>query len=150
MDLYSDDTHDSDHDSDVQKAIEASLETKVALNNEYLITDQYASVRAPGESTTATVGEVLERHVSTLSFSTCEFEDQQIVTVRRNDIWQDVKQSFSKSYTNLTLPLRVLFVGESAADQGGPKREFFSACLGGLLCRCIDVLTLCRWLTSRP
>ena len=31
---------------------------------------------------------------------------------------------FSKPYANLVLPVKVVFVGEQAEDEGRPKREF--------------------------
>ena len=50
----------------------------------------------------------------------------QTVTVRRRHIiWSDIQRTFGKLYTNPTLPLSVVFVGEPAEDQGGLKREFF-------------------------
>ena len=36
---------------------------------------------------------------------------------------------FSKPYANLVLPVKVVFVGEQAEDEGGPKREFFRLAL---------------------
>ena len=68
--------------------------------------------------------------MSTLIFGTCHFKDHQIISVRRKYILQDVKRSFSKSYINFSLHLCVVFVGESAAYHGGPKREFFRLALG--------------------
>lgn len=54
--------------------------------------------------------------------------------MRRKHLWEDIKRCFSKPYTNVLLPLRVTFVGESGADEGGPKREFFrlalESCIG--------------------
>ena len=45
--------------------------------------------------------------------------------VRRRHIWTDVQRCFRKDYTNLELPIRIVFVGEAGEDDGGPKREFF-------------------------
>ena len=71
-----------------------------------------------------TLPEILHKHVEDLQFR-CGLDDpHQLVTVRRKHIWSDVKRCFGKVYTNFTLPLRIIFVGEPAADQGGPKREF--------------------------
>ena len=36
---------------------------------------------------------------------------------------------FSKPYANLVLPVKVVFVGEQAEDEGRPKREFFRLAL---------------------
>ena len=49
----------------------------------------------------------------------------QSITVRRRYIWSDVQRCFRKPYTNLQLSIKAVFVGEPAADQGGPRREFF-------------------------
>ena len=76
-----------------------------------------------------TLSEVLENHVKSLHLL-CSIDDPcQLVTVRRKYIWSDVKRCFDKPYANFTLPLRVILVGEPAADQGGPKREFFRLAL---------------------
>ena len=76
-----------------------------------------------------TLSHILHKHVDDLQLQ-CGLDDpHQLVTVRRKHIWSDVKRCFSKGYTNVTLPLRIIFVGESAADQGGPKREFFRLAL---------------------
>lgn len=53
----------------------------------------------------------------------------QSITVRRHHIWNDVQRCFRKTYTNLQLPIKVVFVGEPAEDQGGPRREFFRLAL---------------------
>ena len=56
-------------------------------------------------------------------------DPHQIITVRRRHIWSDTKRIFSKPYANLTQPVKVVFVGEQAEDEGGPKREFFRLAL---------------------
>ena len=76
-------------------------------------------------SPTPTLFDVLLNHVNDLELKNGLDDPCQYVTVRRKHIWSDVKRCFSKEYTNVSLPLRVIFVGEPAADQGGPKREFF-------------------------
>ena len=80
-----------------------------------------------------TLSDILQKHVEELQLQ-CGLDDpHQLVTVRRKHIWSDVKRCFDKAYMNFNLPLRIIFVGEPAADQGGPKREFFrlalSACM---------------------
>ena len=47
------------------------------------------------------------------------------INVRRNFLWLD----FKRARTNKVKPednLKVVFVGECAIDDGGPKREFFT------------------------
>ena len=39
-------------------------------------------------------------------------------------IWSDIKRAFSKPYTNLNLPVRIIFSGEEAVDDGGPRRDW--------------------------
>ena len=46
------------------------------------------------------------------------------VTVRRKNIWDDLKRSRECYYTPDRI-LKVSFSGEPAVDSGGPKREFF-------------------------
>ena len=75
------------------------------------------------------LSDILQKHVEDLQLQ-CGLDDpHQLVTVRRKHIWSDIKRCFSKQYTNFTLPLRVIFVGEPAANQGGPKREYFRLAL---------------------
>lgn len=73
--------------------------------------------------------EVLSQHVKELDLHDGLDDPHQLVTVRRRHIWDDIKRCFQKPYTKHTLPLKVIFVGEPAADQGGPRREFFRLAL---------------------
>ena len=52
-------------------------------------------------------------------------EDFQPIHVRRSSIFEDAVRAFSKSSFNPSKLLKVRFVGESAEDEGGPRREFF-------------------------
>ena len=52
-------------------------------------------------------------------------EDFQPIHVRRSCIFEDSMRAFSKPSFNASKMLKVRFVGESAEDAGGPKREFF-------------------------
>lgn len=70
------------------------------------------------------MGDLLEQHVSAFNLSYNPDSPHQSITVRRRYIWNDVQRCFSKPYTNLKVPIKVVFVGEPAADQGGPRREF--------------------------
>ena len=74
---------------------------------------------------TATTAELLGEHVKAFNLSYLPDSPHQSITVRRRYIWSDVQRCFRKPYTNLQLPIKAVFVGEPAADQGGPRREFF-------------------------
>ena len=69
--------------------------------------------------------EVMSQHVKDLDLHDGVDDPHQLVTVRRRHIWDDIKRCFKKPYTKHALPLKVIFVGEPAADLGGPRREFF-------------------------
>ena len=47
------------------------------------------------------------------------------VTVRRKHLWQDYTKARQNSYHPSNL-IKITFCGESAIDDGGPRREFFS------------------------
>lgn len=52
-------------------------------------------------------------------------EDQmQVVRVRRRHIWKDALRALSKAHFLAGVLLSVHFIGEEAADMGGPRREF--------------------------
>mgnify|MGYP002804295901 CR=1 FL=1 len=53
-------------------------------------------------------------------------EDQKRLNVRRKDLWVDLKQACVKYKLDPSTPIRIVFLGEPAIDDGGPKREFFS------------------------
>jgi len=78
----------------------------------------------PGDSS-KTASEVLITHVRTIGLTNNPDYPHQLITVRRRHIWSDTKQVLGKPYANLTFPVEVVFVGEQAEDEGGPKREFF-------------------------
>ena len=68
------------------------------------------------------VKEVLQVHQTNLLY-----EDQTNVfriTVRRSNIWEDAVRAMKRSFDEKR-HLRVTFLGESAVDGGGPRREFF-------------------------
>ena len=47
------------------------------------------------------------------------------VTVRRKHLWQDYTKARQTNYHPSNL-IKITFCGESAIDDGGPRREFFS------------------------
>ena len=77
------------------------------------------------EGRTPPLPELLGDHVKSLNLSFSPEANHQSITVRRRYIWNDVQRCFRKAYTNPKLPIKVVFVGEAAEDQGGPRREFF-------------------------
>jgi hypothetical protein len=48
------------------------------------------------------------------------------LNVRRKYIWSDFKESRSNGKVSPTDNVKIVFIGESAIDDGGPRREFFS------------------------
>ena len=51
--------------------------------------------------------------------------DYQRLNVRRAYLFKDAIKQFSKITFNVYKRLRVVFIGEQAVDDGGPRREFF-------------------------
>jgi len=51
--------------------------------------------------------------------------DKQTILVSRRFFWQSVKRGVSQEDFSFNKPLAVIFSGEDAEDQGGPRREFF-------------------------
>ena len=54
-----------------------------------------------------------------------ESEEYQRIHVRRSSIYSDALRQFSKFSFDASKPLKVIFIGEQAVDEGGPRREFF-------------------------
>ena len=50
---------------------------------------------------------------------------RQVIRVRRRHIWEDTLRAFNKEDFHLDRTFEINFIGEEAADEGGPKREFF-------------------------
>lgn len=50
------------------------------------------------------------------------------VTVRRNDNWKDAIRAMKRKFDEKQ-HISIIFLGESAIDDGGPKREFFTLVL---------------------
>eukprot|EP00794_Sanderia_malayensis_P001287 gene1287-1421_t len=53
-------------------------------------------------------------------------EDFVLLSLRRRKIWQDTCQKLGHLFANGVKRIVVSFIGEEAADGGGPLREFFS------------------------
>ena len=67
---------------------------------------------------------VMQQHQLTV-ITGIDDEDFQRITVRRSHFFLDTFRAFSKSSFNVSKLLKVVFVGESSVDSGGPRREFF-------------------------
>ena len=52
-------------------------------------------------------------------------DDFQKISVRRSHLISDTFEQFNNKSFDCSLLLKIFFVGESAEDIGGPKREFF-------------------------
>ena len=48
------------------------------------------------------------------------------LNVRRNNMWSDFKEARIKQRVNTGDRLKIVYIGEPAVDDGGPRREFFS------------------------
>ena len=75
--------------------------------------------------------EILRKHFNALPgfHPTGDTENYNIINVRRNHIWNDALRAISKPAFNPLFPIRVTFISESAVDEGGPSREFFTLAL---------------------
>ena len=51
--------------------------------------------------------------------------DVQRLVVRRSNIWEDSLKQFMRGLS-CDKTLKITFIGESALDAGGPRREFFT------------------------
>lgn len=69
--------------------------------------------------------QVLIREHSTVNLKSVDDGILKFV-VRRNFLWMDTIRKLRRSTKGLNYPIRVDFLGESAIDAGGPRREFFS------------------------
>ena len=51
-------------------------------------------------------------------------DDAQVLRIRRNHIWPDALRGISKPTFDRVAPISIWFLGEEAADAGGPHHEF--------------------------
>ena len=51
------------------------------------------------------------------------------IRIRRKSIFQDYSEASKKKWFNSRQPLKVIFIGGPAIDDGGPLREFFTGLL---------------------
>ena len=61
-----------------------------------------------------------------------ENDDFQSINIRRSFLLKDAMRQLSKPSFNSNKVLRVVFIGEQAIDEGGPRREFFHLLLFNL------------------
>ena len=52
------------------------------------------------------------------------------LNVRRRHMWSDVKEARLKQRVNPGNRIKIVYIGEPAVDDGGPRREFFSGMTG--------------------
>ncbi len=73
------------------------------------------------------VKQMLKEEVSQVASLNLEQEGQKRVTVRRKSIWEDFKDEiFQRNRITPSSRIKVVFSGEPAVDDGGPRRELFS------------------------
>lgn len=73
---------------------------------------------------TITIKHILQQHQRRVMTSEDD-EDVQRIHVRRSHIYDDSVRQFVKDSFNVSKFLKVKFIGESAVDDGGPRREYF-------------------------
>ena len=73
------------------------------------------------------VKKMLKEEVSQVSNMSLKQEGPKRVTVRRKRIWEDFKDEvFQRNIISPSSKIKVVFSGEPAVDDGGPRRELFS------------------------
>jgi hypothetical protein len=107
------DTDATDYDLDLQAAITASMQDS----------------SKPKLLDTAEVQSIIRQHrdqvLPKLEFLEDNREKVNRIDVRRSHIWSDTVEAFTRSTFSSQKWLRVHFVLEEAANEGGPRREFF-------------------------
>ena len=48
------------------------------------------------------------------------------LNIRRKHIWKDFKVAYQQGVVRPEDHVKIVFIGEPAIDDGGPRREFFS------------------------
>ncbi len=64
-----------------------------------------------------------------------ECDEQQVLRVRRRCLWEDSLRFFQRNKSAIEKQLTVNFIGESAADAGGPRREYFMLLMNYIICQ---------------
>ena len=84
---------------------------------------------------TAEVQHILKQHMN----RAVDKANHQRVNIRRQELLKDAFRQFKRTSFDATKMLRITFLGESAVDGGGPRREFF-ACSWLTFLRCLACL----------
>ena len=77
---------------------------------------------------TAEVQHILKQHMN----RAVDKANHQRVNIRRQELLKDAFRQFKHTSFDATKMLRITFLGESAVDGGGPRREFFRLLLADL------------------
>ena len=102
----------------------------------------------PDSPDSVLVQDPIQEHASAIPESTCiqvilselckeEVSTQARVNLRRTYIWNDFKDARKKNRIQPNNLVKVVFLGEPAIDDGGPRREFFSGmayCKNYIIC----------------
>ncbi len=78
-----------------------------------------------------TIKHVLQQHqqrVVTLD----DYENVERIHIRRTHLFEDSYRFFRKQSNNGSKMLKIIFLGEAAIDDGGPRREFFQLLLNDI------------------
>jgi hypothetical protein len=128
------DTDATDYDLDLQAAITASMQDSSKYEqheiNIYMHSQcKFALTSRPKRLDTAEVQSIIRQHrdqvLPKLEFLEDNREKVNRIDVRRSHIWSDTVEAFTRSTFSSQKWLRVHFVLEEAANEGGPRREFF-------------------------
>lgn len=95
---------------------------------EYSSTDDEqieAKVQNSNDKTTEKI-EDIKLVISDLASKFLISNEQVRINIRRKNLWADFKEARQKRNLTPNDKIRVVFMGEPAIDDGGPKREFFS------------------------
>ena len=79
------------------------------------------AIEEKSEHTTCSLSDVLEEHFARY-ISQVEAGQEQLIPIRRQQLWKDVLRCISAPTFVHDYGLRVQFVGEEAVDAGGPLR----------------------------
>ena len=77
---------------------------------------------------------ILQQH-QRLVITQADDEDVQRIHVRRSNVFADSFRQFSKYSFDVSKMLKVIFIGESAVDDGGPRREYFQLLQHDIACK---------------
>jgi hypothetical protein len=106
------------------------------INHAYTSSEESSSPHASPRHVTPTQ-DITDVKESILQIKAATLSDKVVrLNIRRTYMWSDFKESRSDGKVSPTDQVKIVFVGESAIDDGGPKREFFSGTLY-IFCNCV-------------